>query len=229
MDTQGEQILGTYLYGGGKSHTVSDDPQWSAYMMANDGLRRQIFGKLILVVKDIAARKKKGRHPITETFHAECPENSGLSGYALLHGANSTVGDFQLFGWADVQEAIDPARDAYDIELELWHVFNYIVDPNSKYLMDRIRSVAADIVTFGQPKSYRLSIKWASKCLAEIRPEKPIVFSGYPSDKARGVRPLPRATLDWVGAEKNRAKQIEVKIIQQLKRNIAAQDIRKPR
>jgi hypothetical protein len=29
-------------------------------MMANYGLRRQIFDKLILVVKDIAARKKKG-------------------------------------------------------------------------------------------------------------------------------------------------------------------------
>jgi hypothetical protein len=50
---QGEQILGTYLYGRGKPHTVSDDPQWSAYMMANDGLRCQIFGQLILVVKDI--------------------------------------------------------------------------------------------------------------------------------------------------------------------------------
>jgi hypothetical protein len=195
MDTQGEQILGTYLYGGDKPHTVSDDPQWSAYMMANDGLRRQIFGKLILVVKDIAARKKKGRHPITETFHAECPENGDLFGYALLHGTNSTVGDFQLFGWADVQEAIDPAPDAYDIELELWHVFNDIVDPNSKYLMDRIRSVAVDAV-LGAPdlagllpaqRNYRLTIKWASNCLAEIRPGKPTFFSGYPSDNRRGV------------------------------------------
>jgi hypothetical protein len=225
MDVQGEQILGTYLRGGGKAVDVFDDPIWTDYMMENEGLRRQVFGQLILSVRDLAARKKKGRFSIAETFHAECPENSGFSGYALLHGTNRTVGDFKLTGWADVQDAVDPGDGALDIDLDLRFVFNDIVDPNANYLMDQIRSAVATAITFGEAKSYRLSIHWSSSCLAEFRQGKPIVFSGYPSDRPRVVRPLPRSTLDLVSLERNRAKEIETKIIQQLRRNIPARDI----
>jgi hypothetical protein len=233
MDDEGEYILGTYLYGGGKPVTIFDVPMWTTYMKQNEGLRRQIFGRLILVVKDILitvprdikAGKKKDRYPISDTFHAECPENSGFSGYALLHGTNKTVGDFRLTGWADVQDAVDPADGAFDIDLDRRFAFNDIVDPNENYRMDTIRSVFATVLTAGRAKSYRISISWGSSCLAEIRPGKPTVFSGYPSDLTRVVRPLPRATLDPIASEKNLAKQIERKIIQQLRRNIPARDV----
>lgn len=224
MDVQGEKILGTYLYGGGKDHDIVDDPQWTSYMMANEGLRRQIFGQLVIAVKDILARKRKGRFPFAEKFHAECPENSGFSGYALLHGTDRTVGDFKLIGWAEVRDALEPADDALDIDLDLRFVFNDIVNPNKKYLMDRIRSTIGDIFTLGSPESYRLSISWGSKCLAEIRPGRPIEIYGYPSDKPIGVRPVGGARLDWVSGEKKRAKEIETKIILQLRRNIFASD-----
>jgi hypothetical protein len=127
MDDEGEYILGTYLYGGGKPVTIFDVPMWTTYMKQNEGLRRQIFGRLILVVKDILitvprhikAGKKKDRYPISDTFHAECPENSGFSGYALLHGTNKTVGDFRLTGWADVQDAVDPADGVFLISISI--------------------------------------------------------------------------------------------------------------
>jgi hypothetical protein len=224
MDVQGETILGTYLYGRGKPHDV-EDPIWTAYMEAHPDLRHQILSRLKPLVKEVADRKKKGRFPIADTFHAEFPENSGLSGYALLHGSNKDVGDFKLIGWADVEDAVDPAGGDYDIELDLRFVFNDIVDPNPKYRADRNGSVLADIITFGQAKSYRLSIHWSSNCLAEVRHGQPIQFSGYPSDRPRGIRPLPRAKLDWVGSEKQRAKEIETRIVMELRRNISSDDV----
>jgi hypothetical protein len=181
MDKQGETILGTWLYGGGVDHDV-EDPSWTAYMMEHKSLRLQILARLMPAVKKIADLKKLGRFPIAERFHAEFPENSGFSGYALLHGSNKDVGDFLLAGFAEVQEAVDPAEGDYDIELELRFVFNDIVDPNGKYVMDRIRSIVAHFFTVLQPRSYRLSINWSSSCLAEVRKDKGIFFSGYPSE-----------------------------------------------
>jgi hypothetical protein len=158
-------------------------------------------------------------------FHAEFPENRGYSGYALLHGSNKDVGDFLLTGFAEVQDAVDPAPGDYDIELDLRFVFNDIVDPNYAYVMDRIRAVAADIVTLGQPKSYRLSIHWGSSCLAEVRQGQPINFFGYPGEHQRSIRPLHRGDLDWVGSAKQRAKEIEARILKELRRNISPDDV----
>jgi hypothetical protein len=176
-------------------------------------------------VKEIASRKKKGQFPIAETFHAVFAENSGFSGYALLHGSNKDVGDFTLTGFAEVQDAVDPAEGDYDIELDLRFVFNDIVDPNPNYWMDRIRNSIGNVFTLWQPRAYRLSIHWSSSCLAEVRAGKPIEFSGYPSDRPRAVRPLPRGKLDWVALEKKRAQEIEAKIIDQLRKNFSSDDI----
>ncbi len=44
-------------------------------------------------------------------------------------------------------------------------------------------------------------------------------------ERRAGVRPLPRAKLDWVGSEVQKAKDIEAKIILQLKRKISRSDI----
>lgn len=224
MDNQGETILGTYLYGGGEPHDI-DDPIWAAYMMRHDALRRQIFGHLYPAVQEIADRRQKERHPIVERFHAEFPENRDRSGYALLHGSNAQVGDFQLLGWAEVEEAVDPADGAYDIELELRFVFNDIVDPNKSYASDRRGSVFADIISFGRARSYRLSISWGSSCLAEVRGGRVVALSGYPSDRPRGVRPLPRAKLDLASANRKWAKEVEAEIVRELRRNIRTEDI----
>jgi hypothetical protein len=223
MDKQGETILGTYLYGGGKRHDI-DDPIWSTYMMEHHSLRSHILSRLIPVVRELADRGQKGRYPIVQTFHAEFPENSGFSGYALLHGTDRTVGDFRFTGWATVEDAIDPAEGDLDIELDLRFAFNDIINPNRNYIMDRIRSAGAEILTLGQAESYELSIYWSSSCLAEVKGQR-IELSGYPSERRRGIRPLPRAKLDWVRAEKERAQKIEAEIVTELQRRIGADDV----
>jgi hypothetical protein len=224
MDEQGEAILGTWLYGGGEAHDIETD-SWTRYMMRHESLRQQILNKLMLAVDKIAERKTLGRFTVSERFHAEFPENSGFSGYALLHGTNRTVGDFLLSGWAEVQEANVPKDGNFDIEMDLRFTWNDIVDPNAKYAMDTIRSTLAKIVTFGQAKDYRLSINWGSSCLAEVRKGQRTVFSGYPSPLARSIRPLPVAKLDLAAAEKKRAQEIETKVLAQLKRRIPSGDI----
>ena len=222
MDSQGEMILGTYLYGGGERHDV-EDPLWTDYMMEHPSLRLQIMARLIPIVRDIADRQQRGRVPIVEQFHVELPENSGLSGYALLHGSNKSVGDFQLLGFAEVGDAINPKEGDWDIELNLRFVFNDIVDPNSNYWTDTVKNALANIVTLGQPESYQLSIHWSSRCLAEVR-GKSVVFYGYPSEYRLGVRPLPQGKLDWVRAEEERAQKLEADIVELLRRDIPAGD-----
>lgn len=223
MDSQGEEILGTWLYGDGGKYVVEDE-SWTAYMTAHVGLRGQLFAKLAPAVRKIVDLKKLGRFPIAERFHAEFSENSGFSGYALLHGTNLEAGDFVMAGFAEVQEAVDPVEGDYDIEMDLRFSFNDIVDPNGTYWMDTVRSIAAKIVTVNSPKNYKLSISWSSSCLAEVRKGR-VFFSGYPSPNPRIVRPLPRAKLDWVASQKRFAQETEAKIVAQLRRNISAADV----
>jgi hypothetical protein len=215
--------LGTYLTGGGAPHDIYDDPMWTSYMMEHEALRRQILGRLMLAVKAIADRGEKGRFPFAERFHAEFPENRGLSGYELLHGTNKDVGDFQLTGWADVADAYEPQDGDFDIDLELRFVFNDIVDPNNKYGRDTARAVLAEIATFGEAESYRLSIGWGSSALAEVR-QGGIEFFGYPSGRGIPIRPLPGGRLDIAKLEKKRSAEIDAAIISQLKRHIRADD-----
>ncbi len=224
MDVQGETILGSWLYGGGVDHDIFDDPLWSNYMMADTVLAGQILINLRPVVQSFVDRKKIGRFPLAERFHAQFAKNSGMSGYALLHGTNSAVGDFLITGFAEVSEAYDPVDGDYDIDLDLTLVFNDIVDPNKNYWTDIVKSTIAKLFTPKSSGNYRLSIGWRAKCLVEARKGTELNFYGYPSPWQIPVRPLPRAKLDVSALEKKRAQEIEAKIIAQLMRNFRPSD-----
>lgn len=224
MDVQGETILGTWLYGGRVAHDIFDDPLWSNYMMADPTLAGQILVNLRPAVQKLVDGKKIGRFPLAERFHAQFAKNSGMSGYALLHGTNSAVGDFLITGFAEVSKAYDPVDGDYDIELDLTLVFNDIVDPNKNYWTDIVKSAIATLVTPNSSGNYRLSIGWTTKCLVEVRKRTELTFYGYPSPWPIPVRPLPRAKLDVSALEKKRAQEIEAKIIAQLTRKLLPSD-----
>lgn len=230
MDKHGELILGTYLSGGGQriaidERSTNEPPFWANYMMKHQDLRNQCFGKLVPVINEIINKKQFGKFPVGLRFHAEFPENSDYSGYALLHGSNKDVGDFQIGGIAEVGHAIDPKEGDFDIEIEFNYEFNDIVDPNPSYWTDIAKNAVAKFFTLGKAKAYRLSIAWHADMLIEVRQGRPTWY-GYPSpNKNFPVRPMPRSTLDWVGSHKKAAATAERRIIEQLKRNIAASDI----
>ncbi len=231
MDKHGELILGTYLYGGGKriaidERSTSEPPFWADYMMKHQGLKDQCLGKLIPVVKEIAGKEHLGKFAVNLQFHAEFPQNRGFSGYELLHGSNSKVGDFRMGGVAKVSEAINPKEGDFDIEIELHYQFNDIVDPNHSYVTDTIREKLAKVITLGKAQAYRLQINWHADLLIEVRQGRQTWY-GYPSPNTIfPVRPVPRSTLDWVGSHKKAAAAAERRIVEQLKRNIAANDIK---
>jgi len=67
------------LYGGGKPVTEFDDPIWTDYMTRNNGVRLSVLERVKAAVMELAARGDEGRFAISDTFHAEYPENSGFS------------------------------------------------------------------------------------------------------------------------------------------------------
>jgi hypothetical protein len=183
MDEQGEQILATYLYGGGDPVDV-DDPEWQKYMMAHENLRGTLVGRVGDHVRELLGRKQTGESTIFERFHYAFPENSGYSGYALLHGSNKTVGDFEIGGFADVSTPPGQPAESYDLAFNLRYTFNDIVDPNADYFTDVLKSIIVGLVTVGSARNYKLAIHFAAKCSVQRRPGRQDVFSGYPFDKA---------------------------------------------
>src|SRR5204863_7055831 len=126
--------------------------------------------------------------------------------------------------FADVQEAADPNDGDFDIELDLRFTFNDIVDPDPEYGRDTVRSWFAYAVTLGHPKDYRLSISWASTCLAEVRHGKVVHVAGYPSEYPTGVR-APLSKLDVTGPSLKLLRAIEPMIVKELQRTISSDDV----
>ena len=222
MDNQGEQILGTYLYGGGTDHDVRDDPMWTDYMKDHQVLAGQILIQLRSAVAEIAARKKIDRFPLSIRFHAEFPENSGFSGYALLHGSNRDRGGFSRDGMGRRPRGERSRRGRLRYRSGSPLRLQRRRRPERELLDrhgSRVRGQNRHVRQGGELSPVdRLGLA----CLAEVRPGKEIYFMGYPSAVPIGVRPLPEGKLDWVGNNRKYAQEIEDKIVEQLKRIISA-------
>ena len=185
MDDAGEIILGTYLNGDGSPVSVRNDPFWNAYMMRHKSLRGQIYVQLASAVEKLVAdfecrQNSPARIPLFVRFHAEFPENSDKTGYALMHGTNRDVGDFFIVGWAEPGKRASDG--SYRIKLDMSYVWNDIIDPNGKYTMDKIQSAIATVVMLGKNKSYRLDIGWRADAVVDVLPNRSRIISGYPSN-----------------------------------------------
>jgi hypothetical protein len=181
-DWAGRKILGQYLYGGGKDVDVRDDPAWTVYMARSDRLRGQVWVQVVAAARELVARHKPGRLPTVTRFHAEVENGEGIIGYQYLRGTNKDAGDFLVVGFGEVTQFQGPHRELVPnrnpfvppkveeqgagarVDFELTYVWNDIIDPNSQYTTDQIKSALAYVFTLGQPKSYRLSIGWRNTC-----------------------------------------------------------------
>ena len=138
-------------------------------------LRGQIYVQLASavdkVVADLECRKdSRNRIPFSSRFHAEFPENSDKTGYALMHGTNRDVGDFYIVGWAEPGE--QASDGSYRIKLDMTYVWNDIIDPNGNYIMDKIQSGIATVVMLGKNKNYRLDIGWRADAVVDVLPNR---------------------------------------------------------
>jgi hypothetical protein len=194
MDDAGEIILGTYLNGDGSPVSVFDDPFWNGYMMRHRNLRGQIYSQLTSAVEklvaDLECRKDSpARIPLSVRFHAEFPENSNKTGYALMHGSNRDVGDFLIVGWAEPGKRASDG--SYRMNLDMSYVWNDIIDPNGNYTMDKIQSGIATVVMLGKNKSYHLHIGWRADAVVDVLPNRSPIMSGYPTDNMVNITNSP--------------------------------------
>lgn len=80
----------------------------------------------------------------------------------MLHGTNSSVGDFVIMGFATVEYNPEGHKIiTYDIR-ETW---NDIIDPNTTYWMDVALSMSLE--WFYTPKDYVVEISWTRTFIVE--------------------------------------------------------------
>ena len=96
-------------------------------MQASEHLRAQVLQEFTAQVL-LRLRTGAGTHLMFHRFHAETGASGAVpNGYALLHGSNSSVGDFELSGVYSTQKA--PNGD-WIVPAHLNCCFNDIVDPS---------------------------------------------------------------------------------------------------
>jgi hypothetical protein len=186
-DWAGRAILERYLSGEG-DWDIRDDDRWTSYLKRSLLLR----GQLRLVALDVARRlesaNKDGQFAVHETFHAGLENGEGIIGYQYLHGTNKNVGDFDISGSADVIHLYGQSYEGQNtseqsgttINMRLQFVWNDMIDPNSNYTSDIIKSAIAEIITIGEAESYRISIGWHDESQIWLPETGGQVLIGYP-------------------------------------------------
>jgi hypothetical protein len=199
-DWAGRAILSHYLYGNGEEAFIRNNPEWTEYMTASDRLRKQNEQQVLALAAEILIGKKMGKQNAFKRYHAEVENGEGMIGYQYLHGTNSKVGDFEIFGTATVsnveQPGVDlvPGQNPYApdvlpheagqrIDFELTYVWNDIIDPNVSYISDTVKDWFAELISLGDAESYKFSVGWKDTCTVFQAPKQHMqIVGGYPTE-----------------------------------------------
>ncbi len=144
FDERGRELLGRWLDGSGKTLNTKNGV-WGEYMKNDQLLNKQI---LDVLKKDASIRNESGK--VNFQFHAEI-ENGYLTGYEMLHGTVTPLGDFQINGTA---KFINSNQIQYSLSL----TWNDVIDPNATYDTDTKLSKVLNF--FYSPKDYEVHINW---------------------------------------------------------------------
>ncbi|MFG2502982.1 hypothetical protein ACGFSB_32845 [Streptomyces sp. NPDC048441] len=186
-DWAGLAILRRYLGGEGDWH-IRDVPEWTRYMQRSALLRGQLLPRIAAFARTLAKSGQEAPVPVGLRFHAEVENGEGIIGYQYLHGTHAGKGDFTVDGtaearhdyprsYADREETVQPGTT---VRMRLRYRWNDVIDPNPKYGTDRIKSIAAKIITLGEASSYDISISWEEECTVWLPDEGDMVVFGYP-------------------------------------------------
>jgi RHS repeat-associated protein len=137
------EIFFHWLFGKGEELCL-DHKDWADYMNSNTKLQEQINEKLREQINN-------GSSDFEFTFHGEI-ENGYSTGYELLHGSNSKVGDVTLSGSISYNKELDKHDVNYTVQ------WNDIIDPNGNYEKDII--YAERLKKIFNPKDYIIRIRW---------------------------------------------------------------------
>jgi hypothetical protein len=194
-DWAGRTILEHYLYGGGKTLTIENDPTWSKYMMDNQSLRDHLLGagtdddgnpypqriqNAAFNAYSVYRQHGQTNGVVDSRFHMDIENGEGMVGYQYLHGTNADTGDFRLQGTTDVRPTADGGAE---VHLHNTYTWNDRIDPNPKYTTDKIKDFVAGIVSLGQKKPYDIHVTWTADTVVKIDKDGHVVSTtGYPGN-----------------------------------------------
>ena len=126
-DSQGRELLSHFLTGNGFSKYIDDDPEWSSYMMDNELLRGELEHELrIKSVNMCKEGVKEGTIvKINERVSVVMENGEGIIGYHYLHGPNTDVGGFRMWGTATV---VNNKCDECEIRFDLRYIWNDVME-----------------------------------------------------------------------------------------------------
>jgi uncharacterized protein YukE len=180
-DWAGRAILERYLRGG-DDWTITDDEDWSNYMMDNQRLREQLTGPAqdqaqVALHDYLNGRGSTGS--FDEQFAAEIENGEGIVGYQYLHGTSEEAGGFEYQGTS----AVRPRADGnYEVTLDSGYTWNDTIDPNPQYTTDTWKSRLAEVVTLGQADPYDIHLTWHSETTVVLDQQGNVIeIEGYPA------------------------------------------------
>lgn len=209
MDKFGWQIFDHWLRGTGNEVSIDElrgdnsreaaanAREWAEYMRAARELDPHVERSLARHAAEFARTREADlkTHSLQEEFYAKFhgevggPYGGYFTGYDLLHGTNSTVGDFEVTGRL-AAEAEEPPKSGYHFSYqELAFTFNDIADMNLKYGADVVGGAVVTPMAMAlfcrTPQDYTLHIRWQADYELEFSEVKP----GLPPSPATKAKP----------------------------------------
>ena len=154
FDSRGQEILSHWLAGSG-TNLILDNEEWQEYMRSNELLNSQIHDVLYEYINGIRDDVKKGGIlPFHLRFHGEI-ENGYMTGYEMLHGSDSRLGDTQIYG------IVQYNSNTKQFDFILRNIWNDRINPNRTYQEDV--TLANILNKFYSPQDYNVKIIWHEK------------------------------------------------------------------
>jgi RHS repeat-associated protein len=188
-DWMGRAILDHYLTGGGMPMMVINDPDWDAYLRdygygaLADGYAEpgSLSWSELLDVLDATSLNAVGAAngmATTNNLSIAFPNGEGILGTNYLHGSNIKAGGFVVHSQV-VSSSAGDGGTTYTLSNKF--IINDVIDPNSIYWTDRVKSTFAEVVTLGGAQGYEISIFTTFETSVTISPTGSIVSrSGWP-------------------------------------------------
>ncbi len=154
FDSRGQELFSHWL-AGSEADLILDNEEWQDYMRNNELLNSQIRDELYNYLSGIRDDvEKEGILPFHLRFHGEI-ENGYMTGYEMLHGSSSKLGDTQIYG------TVQYNSNTKQFDFNLGIIWNDRIDPNPTY-QDDIK-LANFFNTFYTPQDYNVKIIWHEK------------------------------------------------------------------
>ena len=153
-DPFSKEILSHWINGNGKTKYIYNNESWTNYLLGNQTLKKKLNAIILSAIRKKQKSFAQKTH-ISLTSHINGGVGGYRTGYELLNGSNSTVGDFYVAG--DIISTKFNGMNCY--LAKGYFIFNDIVDPNKKYANDiKLYNLMKNLMRRGKGNDYIIRI-----------------------------------------------------------------------